>query len=110
MTVKATAAHARDRCQPSRNQARLLASLMFEGMSDRFLDDSLARCCCWASIVAPDNRASVLPSIRAFDAGLDFAHILEWNPPAERFGATGFPIYGTVVSSLIALVSPRFSG
>ena len=41
------------------------------------------------------------PSIRAF--GLDFLTSSEWNPPAERFGAL-IPIYGTVVSSLIALI------
>lgn len=41
------------------------------------------------------------PSIVAFGPG--FLVTSEWNPPMERFGAL-VPIYGTVVSSLIALV------
>ncbi len=44
---------------------------------------------------------SALPSIRAFGAGFLVSN--EWNPPAERFGAL-IPIYGTIVSSIIALV------
>jgi phosphate transport system permease protein len=40
------------------------------------------------------------PSIQKF--GLPFVWTSEWNPPAERFGAL-IPIYGTIVSSLIAL-------
>ena len=44
---------------------------------------------------------SALPSIRAFGAGFLVSN--EWNPPAERFGAL-IPIYGTFVSSIIALV------
>ena len=42
-----------------------------------------------------------LPSIRQF--GLSFLWTSEWNPVTERFGALPF-IFGTVVSSLIALV------
>lgn len=41
------------------------------------------------------------PSIEKF--GLPFLFRSEWNPPAERFGAL-IPIYGTLVTSLIALV------
>ena len=41
------------------------------------------------------------PSIQKF--GLPFVWTTEWNPPADRFGAL-IPIYGTVVSSLIALI------
>ena len=41
------------------------------------------------------------PSIAKFGAG--FIWSTEWNPPAERFGAM-IPIYGTVVTSLIALI------
>ena len=41
------------------------------------------------------------PSIKAFGPGFIFSS--EWNPPAERFGAL-IPIYGTIVSSIIALV------
>jgi phosphate transport system permease protein len=41
------------------------------------------------------------PSIQRF--GLPFLWTSEWNPPAERFGAL-VPIYGTVVTSIIALL------
>ena len=41
------------------------------------------------------------PSIQKF--GLSFVWTSDWNPPAEKFGAL-IPIYGTLVSSLIALV------
>lgn len=41
------------------------------------------------------------PSIREF--GIGFLFSSEWNPPADRYGAL-IPIYGTVVSSLIALI------
>lgn len=44
---------------------------------------------------------SALPSIREF--GFGFLTSSEWNPPAERFGAL-IPMYGTVVTSLIALL------
>lgn len=44
---------------------------------------------------------SALPSIRSF--GFGFLTSTEWNPPAERFGAL-VPMYGTLVTSLIALV------
>jgi phosphate transport system permease protein len=41
------------------------------------------------------------PSIQKF--GFSFLWTSDWNPPAERFGAL-VPIYGTIVSSLIALI------
>jgi len=44
---------------------------------------------------------SALPSIKAF--GFGFLTSSEWNPPAERFGAL-VPIYGTLATSIIALV------
>ncbi len=44
---------------------------------------------------------SALPSIKEF--GFGFLISPEWNPPAERFGAL-IPMYGTIVTSLIALV------
>lgn len=40
-------------------------------------------------------------SIQAF--GLGFLFSMDWNPPMERFGAV-VPVYGTLVSSAIALV------
>ncbi len=48
-----------------------------------------------------------LPSIRQF--GLSFLWTSEWNPVTERFGALAF-IYGTVVSSLIALALAAWVG
>lgn len=44
---------------------------------------------------------SAMPSITKF--GFGFLTSAEWNPPAERFGAL-VPMYGTIVTSLIALV------
>jgi len=41
------------------------------------------------------------PSVRAF--GLQFLYTSVWDPVAERFGAVPF-IYGTLVSSLLAMV------
>lgn len=41
------------------------------------------------------------PSIQQF--GLSFLWTKEWNPPAQEFGAL-VPIYGTVVTSIIALI------
>ena len=41
------------------------------------------------------------PSLQKF--GLAFLWTSEWNPPMERFGAL-VPIYGTIVTSIIALV------
>ncbi len=41
------------------------------------------------------------PSIERF--GIAFLFRSEWNPPAERFGAL-IPIYGTLVTSIIALL------
>ena len=43
---------------------------------------------------------SAWPSIEKF--GLGFLTSSAWNPPAEDFGAL-VPIYGTIVTSLIAL-------
>ncbi|VVE44683.1 phosphate ABC transporter permease PstC [Pandoraea soli] len=44
---------------------------------------------------------SALPSIQKF--GFAFLWTKEWDPPAEHFGAL-VPIYGTLVTSLIALI------
>lgn len=44
---------------------------------------------------------SAWPSIQKF--GLAFLWTAEWNPPMERFGAL-IPIYGTLVTSAIALI------
>lgn len=44
---------------------------------------------------------SAWPSIEKF--GLSFIWTAEWNPPMDRFGAL-IPIYGTIVTSLIALI------
>lgn len=45
--------------------------------------------------------AASWPSIREF--GIGFLFSSEWNPPADRYGAL-VPIYGTVVTSIVALV------
>ena len=42
-----------------------------------------------------------LPSIRAF--GLNFFETSDWDPVAQRFGAL-VPIFGTIVTSAIALL------
>jgi phosphate transport system permease protein len=42
-----------------------------------------------------------LPAIQAF--GLDFLSMQTWNPVTERFGAAA-PVYGTVVTSFIAMI------
>jgi len=42
-----------------------------------------------------------LPAMRAF--GIDFLTTQIWNPVTEKFGAVA-PIYGTVVTSLIAMI------
>ncbi|WP_374626600.1 phosphate ABC transporter permease PstC [Pandoraea sp.] len=44
---------------------------------------------------------SALPSIEKF--GFAFLWTKEWDPPADQFGAL-VPIYGTVVTSIIALI------
>ncbi|MBX3679623.1 phosphate ABC transporter permease PstC [Cognatazoarcus halotolerans] len=77
--------------------SRKLGSLLFEGTSTGFAILALVLL---AGIIVALTIAS-WPSIRAF--GFDFLTSSEWNPPAERFGAL-IPIYGTVVSSIIALV------
>ena len=41
------------------------------------------------------------PSIKEF--GLSFLWTSDWNPPMNKFGAL-IPIYGTLVTSLIALL------
>ena len=41
-----------------------------------------------------------LPALRAF--GFDFLVTQKWNPVTERFGALA-PIYGTLITSLIAM-------
>lgn len=44
---------------------------------------------------------AALPSIKTF--GLEFLWGKEWDPPADQFGAL-VPIYGTLVTSFIALI------
>ena len=44
---------------------------------------------------------SAWPALQKF--GFGFLLSSEWNPPAERFGAL-IPVYGTIVTSLIALL------
>lgn len=44
---------------------------------------------------------SALPSIQKF--GFAFLWMKDWDPPAEQFGAL-VPIYGTIITSVIALI------
>lgn len=53
-----------------------------------------------AGIIASLAVAS-WPALQKF--GASFLWVSEWNPPKERFGAL-IPIYGTVITSFIALV------
>ncbi|MCE1244213.1 phosphate ABC transporter permease PstC [Oryzomicrobium sp.] len=71
--------------------------LVFAGMARGFAFLALALL---AGIIIALAVAS-WPSIETF--GARFLVSTEWNPPAERFGAL-VPMYGTLVTSLIALV------
>src|ERR1700690_2585535 len=42
-----------------------------------------------------------MPSIKQF--GLSFLWTADWDPPSQKFGAL-VPIYGTIATSIIALV------
>lgn len=80
-----------------RRPGKKLAGLLFAGLATGFAILALALL---AGILVSLTSAS-WPSIREF--GLGFLLSAEWNPPAERFGAA-IPIYGTLVTSLIALI------
>ncbi|MBL8485115.1 MAG: phosphate ABC transporter permease PstC [Rhodocyclaceae bacterium] len=73
------------------------AARLFGGMARGF---ALLALCLLGGILVSLTIAS-WPSIQAFGAGFLFS--AEWNPPAEKFGAL-VPIYGTLVTSFIALV------
>ncbi len=74
-----------------------IGDLLFAGMTRGFALLALALL---AGILASLVYAS-WPSIRAF--GIGFLYSSDWNPPMDQFGAL-IPIYGTVISSLIALL------
>lgn len=54
-----------------------------------------------------DLTIGSLPSIRAF--GIQFLWSTQWNPVTNQFGALPF-IFGTIVSSLIAIILAGFVG
>lgn len=82
---------------PPRQPGRKLPSLLFAGMSTGFALLALALL---AGIIVALTIAS-WPSIKEF--GFGFLTSAEWNPPADHFGAL-IPIYGTLVTSAIALI------
>ena len=86
-----------DTAPPTRRTVSQVGANIFGGISTSFAVLALALL---AGIIVALTVAS-WPSIVAF--GPSFLVTSEWNPPAEQFGAL-IPIYGTLVSSAIALV------
>ena len=86
-----------DTAPPVRQPVSQVGAKVFGGISTTFAVLALALL---AGIIVALTVAS-WPSIVAF--GPAFLVTAEWNPPAEQFGAL-IPIYGTLVSSIIALV------
>lgn len=82
---------------PARAPRRTLSALLFAGSSTALAVLALVLL---AGILVALTIAS-WPSIERF--GLSFLYTSEWNPPADTFGAV-IPIYGTIVTSIIALV------
>lgn len=82
---------------PSRRTIPKLPGRIFAGLSTGFSVLALA---VLAGILVALTIAS-WPSIREF--GLGFVFSPDWNPPAEKFGAL-IPMYGTLVTSAIALI------
>jgi phosphate transport system permease protein len=82
---------------PEKKEKKWLGDFIFGNLTRFFAALTLA---VLAGIIVSLVYAS-LPSLAKF--GLAFLWTSEWNPPMERFGAL-IPIYGTLVSSIIALV------
>src|SRR5947209_7628638 len=66
----------------------------------------IVRICAWITVILLGALLVVLigyalPSIQQF--GLSFLTFAQWDPPNEQFGAAAY-MYGTVVTSIIALV------
>ena len=86
-----------DTAPPVRKPVNQMGSRIFGGLSMLF---ALLALILLAGIIVALTIES-MPSLRAF--GPAFLFSTEWNPPAEQFGAL-IPIYGTLVTSVIALV------
>ena len=86
-----------DTAPPVRKPVNQMGSRIFGGLSMLF---ALLALILLAGIIVALTIES-MPSLRAF--GPSFLFSTEWNPPAEQFGAL-IPIYGTLVTSIIALV------
>lgn len=82
---------------PARRTTPKLPGRIFSGLTTGFAVLALA---VLIGILIALTIAS-WPSIERF--GLGFLFSTDWNPPAQQFGAL-VPIYGTVVSSAIALI------
>jgi len=81
----------------TRKPVSKVGSAIFGGVSTSFAVLALALL---AGIIVALTVAA-WPAIQAFGPG--FLTSTDWNPPAEKFGAL-IPVYGTLVSSIIALV------
>lgn len=81
----------------TRKPVSKVGSAIFGGVSTSFAVLALALL---AGIIVALTVAA-WPAIQAFGPG--FLTSPDWNPPAEKFGAL-IPVYGTLVSSIIALV------
>lgn len=86
-----------DTAPPVRKPVNQMGSRIFGGLSMLF---ALLALILLAGIIVALTIES-MPSLKAF--GPAFLFSSEWNPPAEQFGAL-IPIYGTLVTSIIALV------
>ena len=86
-----------DTAPPVRKPVNQMGSRIFGGLSMLF---ALLALILLAGIIVALTIES-MPSLKAF--GPAFLFSTEWNPPAEQFGAL-IPIYGTLVTSIIALV------
>jgi phosphate transport system permease protein len=82
---------------PLNRKKKWLGDFVFANLTRLFAAITLAML---AGIIVSLVYAS-WPSLQKF--GLSFIWTSEWNPPKERFGAL-VPIYGTIVTSIIALV------
>jgi phosphate transport system permease protein len=82
---------------PEQKKKKWLGDFIFGNLTRVFAAFTLA---VLAGIIVSLIYAS-LPTLAKF--GLPFVWTSEWNPPMERFGAL-IPIYGTLITSLIALV------
>ncbi len=83
--------------KPTRGGSSSLGDTLFFNLTRAFALIALAML---AGIIVSLVYAA-WPSIQKY--GIPFLWTSDWNPPAEKFGAL-IPIYGTIVTSLIALV------